>query len=272
MLKKKSDCGKPQQKVAPEPKPLWATHPVSPWQEAAGGLTPPIDEMHVWGASLDVPTSQLDQLHLTLDANERRRPLRYHFRVDRDRFVAARGALRAILGRHLGVDPPTVRFFLGPYGKPEHAGENRADSIRFSVSHSGGLALYAIARGREVGVDLERIRPDVVDAAIAGRFFSPAEVESLRGLPEGQRIQAFFSCWTRKEAYVKARGEGLSLPLDRFVVSLVPGESAALVRDEGDPRAVSRWSLHQLDPGHGYAGALAVEGHGWQLKCWRWVV
>ena len=244
----------------------------TPWRPAPETLTLLRDEVHVWRASLQTTAARMDELYLTLAADERERAGRFHFRADRDHFVVARGSLRAILGRYLGIGPSQVRFRHGPYGKPELAGEDRISSIRFSVSHSSDLALYAVARGREVGVDLECIRPDLAGGEIAERFFSPLEVAALRALPDEQQPQAFFNCWTRKEAYVKARGEGLSLPLDRFHVSLVPGEPAALLSDEGDPQATEDWELQNLETGPCYAAALAVEGYGCWLTCWRWVV
>jgi 4'-phosphopantetheinyl transferase len=138
------------------------------------------------------------------------------------------------------------------------------------LSHSDGLVLYAITRGREVGVDVERLRPDFAVLEVAKKFFSRREVTALVALPENQWPKAFFNCWTRKEAYIKARGEGLTLPLDRFDVSLVPGEPAALLYTNDDPQEASRWSLQELVPESGYVAALAVEGHDWRLKCWQW--
>jgi 4'-phosphopantetheinyl transferase len=132
------------------------------------------------------------------------------------------------------------------------------------------VALYAVTRGREIGIDLECIRFDLEVEKIAERFFSRREAATLRTLPPEVQRQAFFLCWTRKEAYFKARGEGLSLPLDQFDVSLIPGEPAALLSTQRDPYEVSRWSLQELTPAPGYAAALAVEGHGWGLACWQW--
>jgi 4'-phosphopantetheinyl transferase len=121
-----------------------------------------------------------------------------------------------------------------------------------------------------VGIDLERIRFDLAVAEIAERFFSRREVAMLRTLPTELQRQAFFRCWTRKEAYIKARGEGLSLLLDQFDVSLAPGEPAAILGTQRDPSEASRWSLQKLTPAPGYVAALAVEGHGWRLTCWQW--
>ena len=130
--------------------------------------------------------------------------------------------------------------------------------------------LYAITRGRKIGIDVERIGRDLKGDAIAERFFTPREVAMLRALPPDMQTQGFFACWTRKEAYVKARGDGLSLPLDQFDVSVAPEEPAALLHTKGDPSEASRWSLKDLTPGPGYAAALAVEGDAWLLRCWQW--
>jgi 4'-phosphopantetheinyl transferase len=138
------------------------------------------------------------------------------------------------------------------------------------VSHSHGFALYAVNIGQEIGVDLERISRKVEASQIAQRFFSPHEVRVLQTLPEQLQREAFFNGWTRKEAFIKARGDGLSLPLDQFDVSLRPDEPPALLRTHFDPQEAGRWALHALTPGPGYVGALAVAGHGWQLRCWQW--
>jgi 4'-phosphopantetheinyl transferase len=143
--------------------------------------------------------------------------------------------------------------------------------LSFNLTHSHQLALYAVTRRREIGVDLEYVRADFADEQIAERFFSPREVAALRTVPENLLKEAFFHCWTRKEAYVKAKGEGLSIPLDQFDVSLAPGEPALLLSTRDDPQEADRWSLQALFPGSGYVAALAVEGRTWRLKCWQWL-
>jgi 4'-phosphopantetheinyl transferase len=205
-----------------------------------------------------------------LAADEQARAERFYFERDREHFIAARGVLRTILGCYLNRVPECLSFCYSSHGKPALAGEPGGDAICFNVSHSHGVALYAVTRGREVGIDLERIRFDVAVAEIAERFFSRREVAMLRALPTEVQHQAFFRCWTRKEAYIKARGEGLSLPLDQFDVSLAPGEPAAVLGTQRDPSEASRWSLQELTPAPDYVAALAVEGHGWHLTCWQW--
>jgi 4'-phosphopantetheinyl transferase len=136
------------------------------------------------------------------------------------------------------------------------------------MSRSSGLALYALAVGREVGVDLERVT--AADEQVAEAMFAPGEVAALRGLPPSIRSDAFFACWTRKEAFIKARGEGLSFPLNGFEVSLAPDRPAALLAVHDDPAAAGRWSIHSLPAPDGYAAALVVEGCGGRLSCWTW--
>ncbi len=240
------------------------------WLSPAADLTLSHEQVHVWRASLDLPASRVQSLQHTLTPDEQNRAARFHFERDRRHFVVARGVLRAILGRYLGVQPHQLRFCYSTYGKPALVAAPGQDTLSFNLSHSGGLALCAITRGRQVGIDLERIRTDVEHEHIAERFFSSQENAALRALPPALRAEAFFNCWTRKEAYIKASGEGLSLPLDQFDVSLVPGEPAALLDARGDAQEATRWSLRALSPGVGYAAALAVEGHGWQLECWQW--
>ena len=177
------------------------------------------------------------------------------------------GALRRILAGYLGAAAETLQFRYGAQGKPALEGSFDLD---FNLAHSHGLALIGVSRGRRLGVDLEWIRPDVADEGIAERFFAPGEVQKLVALRREDRDLAFFRCWTRKEAYIKARGEGLSIPLSSFCVSLSPEETPKLVSVEGQPSEVSRWTLHELDPGSGFAAALAVEGPVSRLHLWNW--
>jgi 4'-phosphopantetheinyl transferase len=216
-------------------------------------------------------------LRLTLSEDERARSARFHFERDRVRFVVARGALRNILGHYLNVPPGSLRFGYGAHGKPSLLPEFvmgssglAAGKLEFNVSHSHTLALVAVAQGRALGVDIERLRADASERQLAERFFSAQEVSALCALPDAQQPRAFFDCWTRKEAYIKARGEGLSFPLAEFDVSLQPGMPATLLCVRGDALEAGRWSLRTLDVGPGYAAALAVEGSDWRLRDWQW--
>ncbi len=226
------------------------------------------DTVHVWRVGLDVAGAYLDHLQASLSPDEHARAARFHARQDRARFIAARGFFRVILGRYLAREPGRLRFSYNAYGKPALIPEYGDRQLHVSVSHSHAVALYAITYYGAVGIDLEHIQPDFPYRRIAERFFSPHEVAALFALPAAQQQRAFFVCWTRKEAYVKARGDGLSLPLDRFDVSLSPDEPPALLRVHGDDDEAYRWSLHQLPPAHGYVAALAIKGQGCRLRCY----
>jgi 4'-phosphopantetheinyl transferase len=210
----------------------------------------------VYSCSLDLDSAQLDALFELLNPEERAHASRFRSWRDRNRFAACRGLLRQILASHTGEHPGLIRFVKNRYGKPalEHRG------IKFNVSHAGGRALIAVTQGREVGVDIERIDPSLAGNEIAETHFSPAEAAALRALPREQQTDAFFRCWVRKEAYIKARGFGLSMALDSFEVTLGPDEPAALLRGgEG-------WSLQDVHVAPGFAAAIAAEGSGWSVN------
>jgi 4'-phosphopantetheinyl transferase len=241
-----------------------------PWGTPPERLILAPAEVHVWRGRLDLEAACLRRLEKTLSIDEQDRAGRYHFPRDRGAFIAARGMLRGILGRYLGRAPETVRFEYGPHGKPRLPREDGQQRLRFNLTHSHGLALCAVAEGRELGIDIEHHRPELADAAIAERFFSAREVSTLRSLPPALQQPAFFACWTRKEAYLKAAGGGLTIPLNRVEVTLAPGEPAALLSTEAGPIDAKRWSLSELSPRAGYTAALVVEGRNWRLRCWEW--
>jgi len=228
------------------------------------------DEVHVWRAHLGLSRSRIQSLYQILSLDEQARARRFHFRRDHDHFIAARGLLRSILGRYLKREPGGLRFCYSTHGKPRLSEQPDEDILNFNLSHSHGLALFAITRGRELGVDLEYVQAGLVDEEIAERFFCPGEISTLRALPKNVQPQAFYACWTRKEAYIKAKGEGLSMPLDQFEVSLSPGYPATLLWTNVDQEEASRWELKELSPGSGCVAALCVQGHDWRLKCWHW--
>lgn len=242
------------------------------WLPFPATLTLSNNEVHVWRAALDQPSSHMKTLARILSTDERKRAERFHFERDKRRFTIARGVLRTILGQYLGLEPSQLKFAYGPQGKPYLAEQYADKHLEFNLTHSHELALYAFTSGREIGIDLEYMRamPDM--KGVAARFFSAKENAVLDKIPTNQKVEAFFNCWTRKEAYIKARGEGLSMPLDEFDVSLSPGEPAALIRVRNDPQEATRWSLQALEPAPGYVGALAVKGQEWHLSCWHWSV
>lgn len=253
--------------TAPDPFPLRAEPAaiVDARRLAAG-------QVHVWRASLALAAGPISELERTLSSDERARADRFLRPTPRGRYVAARGLLRRILAAYAGLDPASLRFAYGPHGKPSLAPGQGAGTLRFNLSHSEDLALYAIAAGREVGVDVERIRPAFDGARIAREFFSTAEAATLAALPPAARTEAFFACWTRKEAYSKARGEGLALDPRSFDVSWdgasgdAPFPSTVLPYDTAAP-AVCR--IRQLSPDPGYAGAVAATAWDGDL-CLRW--
>lgn len=228
-------------------------------------------EVHVWRASLDLEEPSIQSLLRTLCVEEQQRAERFHFQKDCDRFIVARGLLRTLLSRYLDKKPSSLQFVYNQYGKPALSEAYGRNPLCFNLSHSHGLALYAVTQNRNLGVDLEYIRTDFPWEEIAERFFSPKENAVLRTLPLDMKHEAFFTCWTRKEAYIKATGKGLSLPLDQFDVSLIPREPAMLISIAGNQQAACHWSLQELITDPGYVAALAVEGTGWHLKCWQWV-
>jgi 4'-phosphopantetheinyl transferase len=240
------------------------------WRDPPEAATIDRDEVHVWRAALDWAPSRQQNLHRFLAADEQARAAQFYFEKDRRHFVIARGMLRDILGRYLNRAPESLAFRYGSHGKPALVGRSNECGICFNLSHSRGRALCAVTSGREVGIDIEQVRDEPAVVEIAERFFSPREVAALRALPALEQGPAFFRCWTRKEAYIKARGQGLSIPLDGFDVSLAPGEPAALLGVRPDSSEQLRWSLQSLDAGPGFAAALAVEGQGWRLRCWQW--
>ncbi len=207
-------------------------------------------EVHSWCVRLDVPSATSAGLYATLSPDERDRSARFRFTRDRQRFIAARGILRTLLGRYLGTRPDQIRFAYNAFGKPE-LGPELGSRLRFNVSHSTDLALIAITTDAAIGVDLECIRPHSDYGEIARSVFSAAEVDHLNNTPRHLYPQAFLSCWTKKEAYVKARGEGL----------------AHAPRDLDE---IGRWSLYTLQPAPGYIGALVVEGRGRRLRQWHY--
>ena len=231
-------------------------------------LALPGDEVQLWRVALDAVGGDEDRWKAVLSPDESARATRFRFQRDRQRYVASRALLRMILAGYLAVDPGSVRFIYSAKEKPSldpmHAGSN----IAFNVAHSGGVALLAFTLGRDVGVDVEQIRDDFELEGIARRYFSPREQEQLAALPEVGKAEAFFRCWSRKEAYIKATGDGLSLPLSQFDVSLASGEMNGLLATRPDAAEAGRWRLQEVPAGPGYIAAICVRGQDWKLNDW----
>ncbi|WP_420643161.1 4'-phosphopantetheinyl transferase family protein [Candidatus Leptofilum sp.] len=243
---------------------------LSAWPPSPANPTLPADELHVWVASLNRSQTQLNQFWQHLSEDERARANRFYFDHDREHYIVARGLLRQLLGNYLQLPAHLIAFAYGEHGKPELAAEQATSGVRFNISHAQGVALLAFSRNREVGVDIEQVRPLDDGEQIAERFFSENEVAVFTAVPPEQKPQAFFNCWTRKEAFIKVIGEGLSCPLDSFDVTLKPGEPADLLQVKGSREAAARWRLENLEPANGYAGAVIAEGREWQLRTWQW--
>ena len=227
----------------------------SNWVRPPDSLSLEAGHVHVWRICLEQGDDQLDWFRRVLEPEELYRAGRFRFERLQRHFVASRGFLRYVLGRYLAARPEALKFSYNSYGKPSFAGER---SLQFNMSHSHEIALVAVTRDAAVGVDVEHIRSDFASDEIATRFFSRLEVETLKLLPKEEQVAAFFRCWARKEAYIKAIGKGLSQPLDGFDVTLAPDEPAALLR-AGEEDTVS-WSMSDIDVGSDYASALVVEG------------
>ncbi len=227
-------------------------------------------DVHVWRFSLDQSPTIVNALRQLLAHDEQTRADRFYFEVDRRHFIAARGCLRTILSRYVKTPPEKIRFGYNDYGKPQLATSSApCQLVHFNATHSGGLALYAFTSLGEIGVDVEHISPEFAGADIARRFFSSTEVACLEKLPSEMQPRAFFNCWTRKEAFIKAKGVGLSLPLDQFDVTLAPAEPATILRTGWDENEAALWSLRTIDAGPAYAAAVALRAHDWRLGLWQ---
>ena len=236
------------------------------WSQPPDDLDLQSHQVDIWRARLNLPNDSLKVLDATLSADETERAARFHFLEDRDRFIAAHGCLRDILARYLHCKPGRLILSVNQYGKPVLEDYK----LEFNLSHSGDFALVAITSERKVGVDIERFRSDIEFESIASRYFSQSEVSELLALTSEQKAHGFFNCWTRKEAYIKAHGLGLSLPLEGFDVSLIPNEPVILRATRPDPQEATRWTLLSLEVDSGYVSAVAAEGKDLEFRLWDW--
>lgn len=240
------------------------------WRSAPSNLALGTGEVHVWRLCLGPgPAADANALRGLLSEDERRRADRYRFDRHRDRFTVCRGTLRNLLGRYLEVQADSIRFEYGEHGKPSIADPPEGRTICFNLAHSRNLALFAFSRHQAVGIDIEYRRPMPRAEALAKRFFSAEEHRVIQSLSPDHRQQAFYDCWTRKEAYVKATGAGFSFPLARFTVSLAPDEPARLIRVEGSPELAKGWTVVAVVPSADYVAALAVRGNVENLRWWE---
>jgi 4'-phosphopantetheinyl transferase len=230
------------------------------WKQPSTHLVLSENEVHVWAASLEHDNATIQRFSRVLSLDERDRAGMLHRARESNHFIAARGILRHILSHYLDTKPRELAFTYSEYGKMALKIPGRQASIQFSVSHSNEVALYALARDRNVGTDIEQVRADIAYERIARKLFAPEEIAALAAMPESTRLDAFFAYWTCKEAFVKAIGEGVSYRFDQFVVSAEPGEAPKLLAVKGEPQATSQWFFHRIIPATGYIGMLAVDG------------
>ncbi len=197
-----------------------------------------------------------------LSEDKRERAAKFRFEKDRSHFIIARGTLRQILGQYLSENPASLTFNYSKNGKPFLP----KNTLQFNLSHAGGIALIALTKNYEIGIDIEVVNPKVEVEKIAQHFFAKGEIDRLMSLPEAQRHEAFFNCWTRKEAFIKATGDGLSFPLDQFEVTLKPNEKAELLATHFDEKEREKWSLFDIDIDEDFKAALAVQGRIEKIK------
>lgn len=218
-----------------------------------------VADVRIWWLDLDAPGAEIERCEAVLDGEERARAANFYFPRDARRFTVGRAALRMALAELLGTTPEKVAFKYGSYGKPE-LDPRHETALTFNVSHSGGVGVIAVTTGRQLGVDVERVRSLRDMDSLARRVFSARELATLDALPAELRVTAFFRCWTRKEAYIKATGAGLAQPLDAFSVSLEPDAPACILEIGGAAEAAQGWTLLDLEAPPGFAAALVCEG------------
>jgi 4'-phosphopantetheinyl transferase len=249
----------------------WPLPPANP--QLAG------NEIHVWATSLAVEPAVLEKLAHTLAPDEQERAQRFKFDLHRNRYLAGRGALRAILAQYLATNPAQLRFDYLANGKPVLAGEFASAGIHFNLAHTGDLALVAVTRMSLVGVDVEWVRPVKDVDHLVARFFSRREDELFQKVPVEEKPAAFFNLWTRKEALLKATGEGITRSLSLVEVSFLPGEPARLLAISGDAKAAQQWEMREFAPTQGFVGAVAIQpgtsniqsgNSELVVKCWKW--
>lgn len=225
--------------------------------------------IHIWAADLSSHATQWGNNRRVLSQDECEKADRYKFEKNKNDYITARAILRKILGYYLTIEPEKIRFSYNPYGKPYLNLENNKNHLYFNLSHSGDLVLYIFSSDYEVGIDVEKLHCIDDFQNIAKGFFSEAEYLKLISLPHFQRQDAFFKCWTRKEAFIKAIGNGLSYPLDQFEVTLLPDESPALLNILGDSKSIPEWSLYALEPAPNYEAAFVFKGSCHQVDYFK---
>jgi 4'-phosphopantetheinyl transferase len=227
------------------------------WQQYSSQTLPPDQEVHVWSVDLNQNPFWLNESSDLLSSDEKQRAEKFRFERDRKRFIVARGALRKILGAYLKISAREINFSYNQYGKPFLTENDR--QLKFNLAHTEGRALVAVSQRREIGVDIEFIRDDFATCKTANFFFSSTEISALETLPRNLRTNAFFCGWTRKEAVLKAVGNGFSYPPKEITVSMMPDETLFSLQ-VNERQKTSDWSVIQLSSEKNYPAALAVQG------------
>ncbi len=238
------------------------------WDTPPANLSCSDDEVHIWMTSVSLLKKEIPLFKSLLNHEESSRTTRFVYEKDRDTCILSRVALRDILGRYLAINPRAIAFNNNEYGKPFIDRKDNADNITFNLSHAGDVIICGITSNRDIGIDVELIKEmESIDALIRQNF-SGIEQEYFKRLSPDEKKRAFFTCWTRKEAYIKAHGKGLSYPLDSFSVTVGPGDDASLLCDDNDD--VSSWSLKEIISSPEYVGAVAVKGRNINYRYYRW--
>jgi 4'-phosphopantetheinyl transferase len=238
---------------------------VAPWEK----LTLPENKVDIWRIDL-VGLGEIQRYRCLLSQDEIERADRFYFEKHRQQFSFTRAVMRQVLSSYINADPRDLVFSYGAKGKPALSNGTEKQTLQFSLSHSEDIALLAVAKGLTLGIDIEFINPEFATEEVAESFFSRGEVDCLMAMPPQERAHAFFSCWTRKESYIKAIGDGLAVPLDSFEVAFDPRLPAALLRVNADPDECSRWSMYDIEVAQEYKAALLVEGRGHELRRLEW--
>jgi len=228
------------------------------------------EQIHIWAADLEQDEAVISSLKRLLSRDELVKAGQFFLEKDSRYFITGRGILKSLLGIYLKTDPSLLTISYSKYGKPYLPISSNNEQLYFNIAHSGNVALFAFLRDREIGIDIEYIHEIREMDDIARNYFSSKEFESYSHLPEGYRTKPFFNCWTMKEAFIKAIGEGFSRPLHKFDVSFLPSVPARLNSINGDYKAAAEWTIKELKPAQGYAAAFAVELKKWELQCWLW--
>lgn len=237
------------------------------WLNPPDKLTLNDAEAHIWRVDLDLDEYFRSSLLKLLSPDENDRARKFRFVKDSRNFIVVRGILRSLISNYLEINPAEISFQYSKFGKPSIADNN---SLQFNISHSQSMALFGFTKKFNIGVDVEFVNPNIEVRDIAAKFFSRNEILNLFALPAEQQTLGFFNCWTRKEAFIKAVGEGLSFPLDQFEVSLEPDKPAKLLATDWDPKAVSKFSMYSLAAGVDYVGSLVIEGLVERVKFYNW--